>query len=417
MISLLVLLPLKGRHLGTDPVLGALGVLLAYIIFSAVYAYLQFGVPYTEQISKSYRGYIEMLTVAVALGWWLAARPNALFPVLVMAVSALLIRILIHIDWHDPLGYMATVRRPGFGMAVIHFALSAALSLVGLLVFSRRILGAGTSWTARFVVAVIFVFALGVVAYAFGLTLTRMAWLAFAVAVPWVMIYMVANRTQPFAGARARALLSIIMAISLVAVIWHQWDKIGPRVITEFDEFVAAAQLDGAHVGDGSIGLRYKALVWGRDRFEERPILGWGIGTFDPLKEKTDDVNLSLHHLHNLYMQVLVEMGLVGAALTALFLILLGQSVFRAYREGLFPSDVVVWLALSMLVAALWAMGNDKIWQAKVRNPFTFLFGVAMAIHFVRMEAHRLRRRRGSAAGSQDPAQGPGPGSDPGAAS
>lgn len=414
MVSLILLLPSQWRDVRRDPVLIALGLLLAYLVLSTVASCLRFGAAYAEPILDGFRGYGEILVVAVAFGWWLARRPGALHTLLAMAVIGLLIRILIHVDWQDPLHFLATVRRPGFGMSVIHFALSAALGVTGLLVFGRRILGAAMPWPLRVVLAAGYIFTFGVVAYALALTGTRMGWLAFAVALPFVLLYMLANRTQPFAAASGRALLAVLLGAVLVAVVWLQWDGIEVRLLREADEFAALLQLDAENVGgeEVSIGVRYRKLVTGLETFRERPVLGWGVGASTPLYEREEGVRMETDDLHNLYMQVLVEMGATGAALMALFLALLGHSIFRAYRERLFPSDVVVWLVLSLVVAAVWAMGNGKLWQAKVRNPFTFLFGVAMAIHFVRMEAGRLRLRRGSAgAGPSHP--GPAPGGGP----
>lgn len=413
MLSLFLLLPVRWRALGRDPVVMAMGVLVAYLAFSGFMAYQRFGEAYAEPILDGLRAYLELLLVALAFGWWLAGRSRNLLVLLVLAITGLLIRILMHVDWQDPLGFLTTARRPGFGMSVIHFALSAALGLVGLMVFARRIVGSSKSLTVRLVITMGYAACVAVVVIAFGLSGTRTAWLAFALAAPFILLYVTLNRTQPLGETRTRVTLLILICGVLAAGIWHQRDSITPRLINGWQTISATADLSvqEAAAQAGSFGKRFEMLASGIETFRERPVLGWGIGAGEPLHQGEADIDLVEYHLHNLYIQFLVETGVTGAALLALFLTLLGHSVYRAYRERLFPSDVVAWLVLSLAVAAVWAMGDGKLWQAKVRNPFIFLFGVAMAIHFVGMEARRLRHHRGFPAAEQpNPAAVPGGG-------
>lgn len=402
MLSLLAVLLFGWRVLGEDAVLASLALLLGYLVFSTVAAYVRFGDSYLAQILESSRGHMEILLVAVAMGWWLRRWPRALYPVLILAAAGLMVRILIHVDWDDPLQFLARAHRPGFGMSVIHFALSAALGVVGVMVFARRILGVGRSLAAQLPLGVVAGGFLGVFAYALGLTQTRMAWLAVAAAAPFVLLYILVNRTQPFAATAYRAGLGLLLCVLVGGGLFLTWDAMEKRVFDRLDELAAAMRLDGAQLGDVGIGARYHKLATGLEVFEERPLTGWGMGASAPLYAGEAGVRMETDDVHNLYVQVLVELGLVGAALGALFVVLLGRSVWRAYRAGLFPSDLVMWIAVSALVVAVWAMGNGKLWQAKVRNPFAFVLGIALAVHFVRQEAARLHLRRGAGPEGRD---------------
>ncbi len=73
--------------------------------------------------------------------------------------------------------------------------------------------------------------------------------------------------------------------------------------------------------------------------FEQRAILGWGLGTFAEIYPQfsTLSTNLQVGMAHNDYLQLLVELGAVGFATMLWFLLMLFRSAFKKLKH--FPAD------------------------------------------------------------------------------
>lgn len=108
---------------------------------------------------------------------------------------------------------------------------------------------------------------------------------------------------------------------------------------------------------------------------EARPLLGFGLGTFKdrsgPYFEQAEDFPLTntSGELHNVFLSTAVQLGLVGAALWTLALVLAvgGAIVVRGPPE-LYPWRVgllavaVMWLVVANLVPMVQALPNQVFW-------------------------------------------------------
>jgi O-antigen ligase len=83
-------------------------------------------------------------------------------------------------------------------------------------------------------------------------------------------------------------------------------------------------------LGDLQPGIRLQITNDSMRMFLQRPILGWGLGTFPTVYPayRSFYTNLFVNEAHNDYAQLLVETGLIGFALMLWFL-------FRLYQRGL----------------------------------------------------------------------------------
>jgi O-antigen ligase len=93
--------------------------------------------------------------------------------------------------------------------------------------------------------------------------------------------------------------------------------------------FLGKGQVLG-RLGDLSPGMRLAITKDSLRMFSQRPILGWGLGTFPTIYPtyRSFYTNLFVNEAHNDYVQLLVETGLLGFALMLWFLV-------RLYRHGL----------------------------------------------------------------------------------
>jgi len=87
------------------------------------------------------------------------------------------------------------------------------------------------------------------------------------------------------------------------------------------------------HLGDLGPGIRLNITKDSLKMFLQRPLLGWGLGTFPTVypRYRSFYTNLFINEAHNDYAQLLVEMGLLGFGLMIWFLV-------RLFEYGLPPS-------------------------------------------------------------------------------
>jgi O-antigen ligase len=103
----------------------------------------------------------------------------------------------------------------------------------------------------------------------------------------------------------------------------------GCVLVLAFLIFLGRGQALG-RLGDLGPGIRLTITKDSLRMFTKRPMLGWGLGTFPTVYPgyRSFYTNLFVNEAHNDYVQLLVETGLLGFALTLWFLT-------RLYRQGL----------------------------------------------------------------------------------
>jgi len=93
-------------------------------------------------------------------------------------------------------------------------------------------------------------------------------------------------------------------------------------------------------------GIRLQLWAVGLSTFEAHPVLGAGPGT-SPLNLRDFDASFGydFDHLHNWFLEVLSETGIIGFALFILFLALLTRAAMRLVRSRSPNASSAVWVA------------------------------------------------------------------------
>jgi O-antigen ligase len=89
--------------------------------------------------------------------------------------------------------------------------------------------------------------------------------------------------------------------------------------------------------------------------FGQRPILGWGLGTFPVVypEFRSFYTNFFVNEAHNDYLQVLAETGLVGFAITVWFLAVLYGRVRRKLGNWTSNMSAAVTLACTLGITGI----------------------------------------------------------------
>lgn len=201
-------------------------------------------------------------------------------------------------------------------------------------------------------------------------------------------------------------LIALVASLGLVVVFGGRWRRalalatalVGAICLTLY--LVVASSSGGGRleeVGDGS--GRTDLWTVGIRAFEDRPILGSGLGTYmqtvpqylvqPGLLTRADLVINTPRVAHNMYLHLLVELGLVGLVL---FVGVLGVCAHYALRASQLFADLGDWrmeiLSRAHLVALGGTLTADFFLSAQYEKPLWLLLGAGPGLYLM------ARRRR-----------------------
>ena len=240
-----------------------------------------------------------------------------------------------------------------------HAAMLYGVGILGLISFSHRIftINTGAYW---FKCSLWF---LALTASCFGVivTQTRGIWLGLCgscllLLVFYFGIFWKNSRKKTYTGA----IILLIIAISISITIETPLKRIViNRLSMEDTDVVKVLKGDISNLPYTSVGLRAHTWVEAWSWIKQRPLVGWG-GNGNRLviqqsKRFPNWKKKEYHHLHNSYLDLLVNFGALGGLF---YFGLLGWLVMRgigAWKSGHMPGDVLIFF-LSFLL--FWSIIN-----------------------------------------------------------
>lgn len=409
----------------------------------AVYCLLQGVLPSVANPALTQRWGVAFswaqLAVIVPIAYALRGEERLVRRLLLLVLSGMLLGMLWRLDWALLLGDREAFlhSRPGFGFPALAFALYAGTGLIGLLALRRR------CWyrrdgRLRWRALLFWLIALLLLAEGVVLTQARGSWLGLiVVALLGAGLWL---RGQWRRHGRIARLPLLVATSALLLLIGLNIGEIGERLHEE--QGIARQLLRGKMTGDRitSLTLRWHAQRFGLEAWQERRWLGWGPGSSYPLmvasvaaKTDTDsraggateadadaavvggaevaglapgdrasvgDAGLAaaadgiwhpddgvLRHLHNSYLELLTQLGLVGFGLWMLIALLLFWAVFDALRRQRLSRDLGLFLLFALLYLAIWSLFNFRMVNQDFRGYWALLAGTALSMALYRRDS------------------------------
>jgi O-antigen ligase len=320
------------------------------------------------------------LLVFVPVAYLLAGDQSRLLRLLGLALHGLILGALWRLDWAlllaDPGGFLET--RPGFGFPANVAALFTGTALLGLVVLRRRWWQGPGPWAPRLG---LWWLATLLVAQGFLLSLSRGAWLALALTA-------VLGLVSSARGSGLRMPLRLLLpmgAVALVVALLYA-GAMAERIASEWGAVQAMVAGDIDYAPDSSLSQRWHAQRFGITAWLEHPWLGWGPGAAKALLAASDDPSVMLidygpiEHLHNTYLEVLVQLGLVGLVLWLGLFGLLVRSVSKARANRQVDRDVARFLVLALLYLMFWNLFDFHAMHQSWRAYWAVLAGAALSV-------------------------------------
>src|SRR5450631_1544970 len=165
---------------------------------------------------------------------------------------------------------------------------------------------------------------------------SRGGMIAFGVQIVIFLCFLFREQT----AGRAAFLMTTFVVVSLASIAWIGGSDVTARLST------ISATKHSELAGD----IRFKINRDTLRMFEHRPILGWGLGTFETVypQFRSFYTNFLVDKAHNDYLQLLAETGVVGFALMIWFLVSSFRTALPKIRN--WPSNVNGAVALAALV-------------------------------------------------------------------
>lgn len=194
---------------------------------------------------------------------------------------------------------------------------------------------------------------------------TRAVWLGLCVTLlvlPAILGLAYLLRGRPQLSVR-KPLLAGIASVGLLALLVSSLDipaLINERLESEKVTWESLRQAATHEERDlSSIEIRVASWSAAVGWIMEKPFMGWGGRGSRPLIRSSDlfsdAFKKQFNHLHNSYLQALVEIGLIGAMFIVVLMALIGHATIKAYRQHRMPLDVflfawvffIFWLVVS----------------------------------------------------------------------
>ena len=178
-----------------------------------------------------------------------------------------------------------------------------------------------------------------------------------------------------------KTLLVTAGLVSLVAMLWLSTPR-GQKIATQFEKTMDSDRTLANRTSGRSVQWSVIPMV-----FAESPIWGWGPGTGKEVAWKYTGRHLGWHAL---YLQVIGETGLIGAALVSAFLICLilrGIRHWKRYQEVMPLLGILTYLLIGASVSGLDAMSGVLVGLALLAEDVPLRLVLARARPMIRRAA------------------------------
>lgn len=328
-----------------------------------------------------------MLFLFFIPGWWISRSPNRIHLALWLMFAGFTLGIISSLNGLA-IERMLNGMRSGlhFGKPII-FGFDCAAAVIALMTLTLYWIDQRDGQRTLRIVKLSLT-SLAILFFIQGLIVSqsRGVWLALLSALPatWLVLRLRKTPAHPFRIWQRLAIAAGTVAV-LLSVLLLNWNTINQRFMYERHELsvVLSEGLDEAPLNSST----YRLHLWrfGLHKWLERPLLGWGPGMTQRLVDSEHEAGLKhpdgkgFDHLHNTYLEVLLQLGLVGATLIALICGLTIYLLISRYRARHISTYMLALLAGNFVLIVVYSLTDFRHLHWNWRFYWLILAGIAFA--------------------------------------
>ncbi len=328
------------------------------------------------------------LTAFLPVAWFVRGNTRYITIILLTALTGLMLGLVFKSHWSEILNSPLR-NRTGFHLTIAYSGFIHSIAILGLILFARRILGSPgqllrLGWVLLLVIST----------YAILVSQSRQTWLMDIILIPVAAgicrILKIRFSTPPVQHAIWPVVLAASLILGLIAVNHKLIVKRVHEEKTVVNSIITHERAEA--IPKTSFGYRYNVLLFGYQKWLEKPWAGWGTGSSkyfiehsgNPLLiyQEPGKPTIWLRHFHNLYLEILIRFGLLGMVCCGIIAFMMVKSLLQAYRTGIIPADYLVFFLGGFAMMALYSLFGFPLLHPDGRS-FVILFaGLAYSFRY-----------------------------------
>jgi O-antigen ligase len=375
------------KQMTTEPLFWASALAIGYITLRTYLALSEYEAYPNVQVNQAKDWALLFLYFIPA--WWISRSPDRGVITLALMLTGFSLGILTSLD-SATLERISAGGRSGlhFGKPII-FGFVCAVAILALSALMASLLAPQSNLSKprkRLFIGLTLIAILGFL-QGLAISQSRGVWLALLVSLPISLLLLWRTGEKGQRPTRSMAALTVsLVALALMTLALNS--NIISKRLTVGREAMALAVTDGLEQAPLT-SATYRLHLWqfGLEKWLERPLLGWGPGTTQSLVAARNSValkhpidNRSYDHLHNAYLELLLQLGAVGFLLVSLNAYMIVVVCIRGYRSGRISRYMLAFLIGNFTLIAAYSLTDFRHLHWNWRFCWMILGGVAFGM-------------------------------------
>jgi O-antigen ligase len=392
------------RRLFSQPLVWSCLLVIAYIVYRGIDATWEF--PAEQKTLTNQTRDWALLFLFFIPAWWLSQSPRRIPVALGLVIAGFTLGILSELNG-ETLSQLLQGARSGLHFGVnkpIIFGFICSAMILGLIVLGIHQFNPQLEHSRLKRISLVTLIILAVLFFTQGLVISqsRGVWLAIFFAIPTIFLTLKFTRQSKKQPKVSLLIPLFTLGLVLTLVLALNWNTILQRISTDKQELssVVTEGLENAPLSAST----YRLHLWefGLNKWLERPFIGWGPGTTYALVEAENNPALrdyrdvSFDHLHNAYLEVVFQLGLIGIMLTALVCGLMISKIMEAYQKKRISIYFLAFLFSNFVLIAVYSLTDFRHLHWNWRFYWLVLAGMAYAFTLINFRPHLDQNRRKS---------------------
>ncbi|MEW8052096.1 MAG: O-antigen ligase family protein [Candidatus Thiodiazotropha sp.] len=360
-------------------------LIILYVLVRAYWSTGEIAAEQKTQLNQA-RDWIQLFLFFIP-AWWLSQSNHRIPISITLMFSGFGLGMISALDGETLSQTLQGVRSGlHFGKPII-LGFDCAAAILGLMALAMYWLDAKHDSTRHRTALRLGLILLAILFFTQGLIISqsRGVWLSFLFALPMLFLTLrYAGPARKHGPIRLRYPLIGLTAI-IALILAMNWNTISQRITSESHEWSVIVNdgLDNAPLGSSS----YRLHLWqfGLRKWLERPFFGWGPGTTHALVEAENDIALqdppgsSFDHLHNAYLEVVFQLGILGIVLIALISGVMISKLMESYRQKRLSIYFLAFLMSNFMLIAIYSLTDFRHLHWNWRFYWLIIAGTTLA--------------------------------------